>query len=498
MNTSLNAFNTGYDSSYDWSSCFSCNLPHSHEHSVVVKLTGQCSDSVFETYYHLQHDEEGYIMFHGFTGTIIKYDAENKMWNMSVIHFPYATATSKADFKTLIFGNHEWEVANDHNCFDGTEAIILTMSSCSTDQYTCDDGLCVDLAFRCDGKPDCKDKSDELECRLVEMDKSYYKLLAPPPVGETNKLIIQINLDILSIGDIKEIESTIDFQLTLRMNWLESRLTFANLIPNVSNPLTPEEIDYLWVPELTFYNTENRLKTVVDKWTIMTIKGEGDPQALQNKRTFKGGENTITSSRFYNREFICNFNMQWYPFDTQRCSMIFVVDEKSENFVDIEIEKLNFLGPRELTQYFVKKYSSRKIKSNERSSIFVEIVLGRRLFSLMTVFAPTLILNLVGHMSNFFKARFFQVSMSLNVTVMLVQTTMFISVNSNLPKTSYIKMIDIWLLTSLIKPFLDILLQTYIEHLRVDEKPKQDKDEQKDTKLDIKEVSKMQYNNTNI
>ena len=51
---------------------------------------------------------------------------------------------------------------------------------------------------------------------------------------------------------------------------------------------------------------------------------------------------------------------------------------------------------------------------------------------------------------------------------MLVLTTMLISVSNNLPKTAYIKMIDVWLLSSLIKPFLDIMLQTYINYLRDD------------------------------
>ena len=58
----------------------------------------------------------------------------------------------------------------------------------------------------------------------------------------------------------------------------------------------------------------------------------------------------------------------------------------------------------------------------------------------------------------------------MNVTVMLVLTTMFINVSNNLPKTAYVKMIDIWLLFNLFKPFVDILLQTYIETLRTKEK----------------------------
>ena len=100
----------------------------------------------------------------------------------------------------------------------------------------------------------------------------------------------------------------------------------------------------------------------------------------------------------------------------------------------------------------------------------MDIYLGRRLLSIiLTVFAPTVILNIVGHASNYFKEFFFEAVISVNVTAMLVLTTMFINVSNNLPKTAYIKMIDIWLLFNLIKPFNDILVTTYMDSLRVDD-----------------------------
>ena len=42
--------------------------------------------------------------------------------------------------------------------------------------------------------------------------------------------------------------------------------------------------------------------------------------------------------------------------------------------------------------------------------------------------------------------------------MMLVLVTMFISVSEGLPKTSYIKMIDVWLVFVLIVPFLEVLV----------------------------------------
>ena len=52
---------------------------------------------------------------------------------------------------------------------------------------------------------------------------------------------------------------------------------------------------------------------------------------------------------------------------------------------------------------------------------------------------------------------------------MLVLTTMFINVSNSLPKTSYMKMVDAWLLFNLLYPFIVVLLHTYMDTLRNDD-----------------------------
>ena len=197
----------------------------------------------------------------------------------------------------------------------------------------------------------------------------------------------------------------------------------------------------------------------------------GDFTVAKNKLVFKGSENPLSVSRFYKTNFICDFDMAWYPFDTQKCSMNFVLERGSREFVDLLAHDLEYSGPLDLTQYFIKKKVFLKRNDDKgMEMLHVDIYLGRRLLSIiLTVFAPTVILNIVGHSSNYFKEFFFEAVISLNVTVMLVLTTMFISVSNNLPKTAYIKMIDIWLLFNLIKPFNDILVTTYMDSLKVDD-----------------------------
>ena len=64
------------------------------------------------------------------------------------------------------------------------------------------------------------------------------------------------------------------------------------------------------------------------------------------------------------------------------------------------------------------------------------------------------------HATNYFKAFFFEAVVTVNLTVMLVLTSMFVNVSNQLPKTSYVKMVDVWLIFNLILPFMEVLLHT--------------------------------------
>ena len=63
---------------------------------------------------------------------------------------------------------------------------------------------------------------------------------------------------------------------------------------------------------------------------------------------------------------------------------------------------------------------------------------------------------------------FFEAMVTVNLTGMLVLTTIFMSVSSNLPQTSYVKMIDIWLLFCILVPFCEVLLHTWMDSHRTE------------------------------
>ena len=52
---------------------------------------------------------------------------------------------------------------------------------------------------------------------------------------------------------------------------------------------------------------------------------------------------------------------------------------------------------------------------------------------------------------------------------MLVIASLFVSTSASLPKTSYMKMIDIWMIFCFLLPFFEVILHTLVEYCTEDE-----------------------------
>ena len=87
---------------------------------------------------------------------------------------------------------------------------------------------------------------------------------------------------------------------------------------------------------------------------------------------------------------------------------------------------------------------------------------------MLTTYLPTLLLLIITYAPTFFKPIYFEASLTVNLTIMLVMTTIFTSKIEELPPTSDTKMIDIWLIFCLLVPFAFTLVQTAIECFRED------------------------------
>ena len=225
------------------------------------------------------------------------------------------------------------------------------------------------------------------------------------------------------IQEIKEIEQILQLKFNLRMTWVDARLDFYNIkLKETMNVITRDELNKIWLPQIIFDNTEEGQITINDDKVSATINrtGQGtgsDTSISEDIDIYRGSENSITLSRLYNIDFFCDYDMRWYPFDAQTCLMIMKLGGGTNKLVSLSPGLLRYLGPEELTQYYVKKYSMEETSVENEKGLSISITFGRRLLgTILTVYLPTVLLNVIGHATNFFKPFFFEAVVTVNLT----------------------------------------------------------------------------------
>ena len=65
--------------------------------------------------------------------------------------------------------------------------------------------------------------------------------------------------------------------------------------------------------------------------SVISIQRNGTSDAsslasIQNNHLYTGSANDLILSQVYTTSFTCEYDMRAYPFDSQRCSMIFIME----------------------------------------------------------------------------------------------------------------------------------------------------------------------------
>ena len=138
-----------------------------------------------------------------------------------------------------------------------------------------------------------------------------------------------------------------------------------------------------------------------------------------------------------------------------------------EAFISLSKGGATYEGPLSMIQY---KVQSTKMILKDPKYLVVEITLKRMFkYHLAATFVPTALLMIVTEITLFVDEKHFEATIMVHLTTMLVMYTLYQGVSASMPKTAYLKFIDIWLLFGLIIPFLTFVVETLLRLLSVDD-----------------------------
>ncbi|XP_071540839.1 uncharacterized protein [Panulirus ornatus] len=444
----------------------------------IFSLLGTCELELRNVYFIAYQEELGGLIFKGYGEYHIRKEGEEWLWVNVVKNETLARLDVNAPHG-MPMGRRVWHLETTVcNQVDGMRTLVLT--PCPSDSYTCDDATCIPLENRCDLKYDCLDRSDEVNCELISKPEDYKNGLPPRLSNDKDSLSLPVMLQI-SIESITVYTTQMTMQLSyeMQMTWFDNRLTFRNLKTNDSlNKVPFTSMMMLWSPIVGFINTERQEHTEVDVETSLYLRRLQPPSGRDNGapgevELFPGEQNPLAISRKYSTTFVCDFNLVLYPFDEQHCDMYLRMLSASKSYLmfDDVTTSAAYYGSELLLEYQLQQPKLLYDNSQEFNEMRVRIPLTRRAgYAILNIYTPSLILLVISYVSLFFRPHIFEVRVMTTLTSLLVMATLFTQVSASLPKTSYFKMVDVWLLFCIVMSFLIIISHVFIDNSLEDAK----------------------------
>ena len=443
----------------------------------LLTLKGACERSGMDWNYYPQIDDSNLIKkYEGYKKMNILFHESTGMWTFTpksqyVPNFVASLSTIGLTKKHLAGLTH-WSI-DDPTCHVKNAHYPLTISVCKFPfEFTCGSGLCIEISKRCNEKKDCLDGSDEDLCSLIQFPDSYDKANAPGPEGNDNILNIEIKSRLVKINSINTINMMNVFTLELDLKWHDNRLKFSNPTKNTENMVTAEEAQKIWTPLQDIIH-ENAIVGNIeyDKATVIKLipiqAEQGNPAHSRENVLFNGTYNPLKLRQRMKVKYDCVFDVRKFPFDRKNCLAIIKINRP-------KVTALSFVGDT-FVRYegpsFVHQFSIGRIKSNinntDESTKFIITVPMMRIVTnqLLNKFIPTFLLWLFGYATIFIDLDNFSDRFMGSATALLVMATLLNSINADLPKTSYMKLIDLWFLWHVVSLFAILIYHIVIDRV---------------------------------
>ena len=260
---------------------------------------------------------------------------------------------------------------------------------------------------------------------------------------------VRASVDIKEIVDINEIKQTLTLLINFKVTWSDNRIQKSK--PNIEPVDITDQISNLWVPELFFSNSVR-----IEKFK--GLKADSMRQLWYFYDFYKTYSWVLVLIEPFTTEFACKMNFHDFPFDRHTC--MFEVRQTSW-FVEIipmlqtsafqdgnETLQLNSTGlPFDLKAYpMTTKAAGQIFQDNTFAPSRIQFDLTRKTDQLKTLvisfYIPSMSFTILSQVSYFIKPEVVPGRMGMLVTIFLIQTGIYGSVDA--PKFRGFGMLEIW------------------------------------------------------
>ncbi|ROT73560.1 Ligand-gated ion channel 50 [Penaeus vannamei] len=398
----------------------------------ALRVRGLCPTSLIDREYYVYGTANGRRVINGRERTQIARapdpDGDGHSWQLSLLGEP--ACARRPDGRGRLRGD---------DC--PGELVTLKLSSCGRDRYMCRDGTCIARARRCNLDLDCLDSSDEVGCNTVIIPDGYDRNL-PPKVSSDRPARVWVDLKIRLVRRLELLDSKLELDMVFKRTWYDSRLRYKNLHRDNNLNKIDDLVDVAWYPDIVLTGSEDSTAQVDVRRTaawgqlesepdadndFLIEDGEGAPQGVPGLEEATRGPLRLAGCRIPG---------------SRNCS------GNGGGVEDLEASSV-----------------SQQNKSGQRVVLTLTNLYG---YYISAVYIPTFLLIIVSYLTFFFPLDDFSNRITVSLTSLLVLSALFSQVASGLPKTAYLKLIDIWFLFCIMTDFTMMALLVFINNLVAD------------------------------
>ncbi|ESN91835.1 hypothetical protein HELRODRAFT_90241, partial [Helobdella robusta] len=292
--------------------------------------------------------------------------------------------------------------------------------------------------------------------RLLErLTWGYDKRLRPNYHGDPVE--VSITLTILSVSSVSEANMDFTLEFYFRQLWQDKRLEFEKLKEELC--ISNEMLETIWWPDTFFANAKSaNFHAVTTKNAFLRIKHTG----------------WVTLSLRLTVTAICKMDLSYFPLDSQICSL--EVESYAYSMRHIiyrwhPSSPINISNDIQLPQYRLSAYRTKdkivNTSTGEYSRLACDILLERSLgYYVIHIYIPASLIVVLSWISFWIHRDSAPARTTLaGITTVLTMATLISSTNASLPKISYLKSVDVYLISCFVMVFAAILEYTCVSYL---------------------------------
>ncbi|CAD5124854.1 DgyrCDS13109 [Dimorphilus gyrociliatus] len=292
-----------------------------------------------------------------------------------------------------------------------------------------------------------------------------------PNIETGQPVVCLVNFRINSMSALRETSMEYDMNIYLRLTWNDPRLSFSHMkeYENETYTLSHKQFEKLWIPDVFIKNEKaGRLHNMIVPNRLMRLFANGD----------------ILFSQRLSLSLACVLDLVKFPLDNQTCKVTFASYGHTTDDLEIIWDYTRWpttispsLDVPEFKLIDVTNHNCISKTSTGNFSCLEAILYFQRKmeYYLIQVYLPSSLVVVLSWLSFWIDIEAVPARISLGLLTVLTMSTQNSDFASQMPRLSYVKAVDVWMVMCLVFVFGALLEYALVNILARKQKPKQDK-----------------------